>query len=332
MLSYGVAAVVSILIVLFLAVLLGARAGEVVQQRAKTALEQQVIVSFAFSCRAVAEQITSYLDGTEGALQLVVEITRDRIVGYPSLQGWETDDYVPFFDTETQRNRYPLRTAPPPLDWNITSNIDANSIFEHFQERIGAAVPAGMRTVTTASGVYHFQGSCDPHEKDPNGPGFYPNCTLLHNTMETGGVVQPTSTSQWLQQKSGDIATLIKPIYEAQPSLLLVGVYFFNSGAGSTLWYPGHTVAMGGYISDGCEWMNTTINPHSNQLYATSEEVARCHAKGQVVPAREYNPLDRAWFRDCLEKPDEFRWFGPFEALESGTNLVSVCKGVFDRE
>jgi hypothetical protein len=338
LLSFGLPAFLTIAFVVSLAVAFAHKAGVEVQDRAGRVLEEQVITKFVRSSSHVAEHISSYIDSVDRALQLMAEVTRDRIVGYPE-PGWEDDLFVPFFDTETQRNMYPLKSPPPPLDWNITPNVndenmkehipnvEPKTVYEHFYDGFESPSGATASGISTANGVYLFQGSCDPNEHDPVARGYLANCTDEHNNMETGGILQPTNTSKWLQQKAGDLSVLIKPLYEAQPDVMLAGIYFVNSGAGSTLWYPGHKIKAGAYTSEGCDWMRQT-NPYTNAPFATDEEIARCHPEGEVVPIREYNPLERPWFRDCIENDGDFRWHGPFRAFDSGVPLVSVSSSL----
>jgi hypothetical protein len=329
MLSFVLPAFLTIAIVVSLAVTFAHRAGVEVQDRANRVLEEQVITKFASSSSYVAEQITAYMESSQGAVQLMAEVTRDRIVGYPK-PGWEEDLFVPFFDTESQSNKYPLKSPPPPLDWNITPNVNEKNMNEHLYGRLEYLSAAIARGISTASGVYHFQGSCDPNADDPAALGYQANCTDLNNDIDAGGILQPTSTNKWLHQKAGDLAVLMKPLFEAQPDVMLAGVYFVNSGAGSTLWYPGHKIATGAYTSNGCDWMSQT-NPYTNEPFATDEEIARCHPKGEPVPVREYNPLERVWFKECVENHGEFSWHGPYNAFSGGFRMVSVCRSVFDR-
>lgn len=177
--------------------------------------------------------------------------------------------------------------------------------------------------ISTAAGAYHFQGSCDPSEVNEDAPGFSKDCRMEFNNQETGGARQPTNTSRWLQEKSGDLAVLIKPIFEAQPDIIAVGIYFTNSGAGSAMWYPAHTLPRGTYVSEGCDWMRG-ISPFTGNAYATDEEIARCHPAGQVVSSRDYNALEQPWFRDCVERSNDFYWYGPYDLFGTDIKLVKV--------
>jgi len=53
------------------------------------------------------------------------------------------------------------------------------------------------------------------------------------------------------------------------------------------------------YTSIGCEWM-VAANPvtFDKLPLGTPEQIARCHANGETISSREYNPLERGWCRD----------------------------------
>ena len=329
LLSFGSSALVTIAIVVVLAAIFASKAGDTVQSQADYVLQEQVVASFVSSSLHVAERIAAHMSSTEGALQLIVESTKDRLQGYPA-DGWQEDVFVPFFDTDSRRNQYPLRMPPAPLDWNITWGFGREDQYEHIQDRLQVN-PENPRSVpiTTASGVYHMQGACDPNQKDPAGLGYYPNCTAAHNDISTGGVVQPTSTNWGLHRVTGDLGALTKAIYEVQRELFLTGIYFVNAGAGSTLWYPGHVSPHALYQSQGCDWMNKT-NPYTGQPFGTLEEMARCHPAGTWVSEREYNGVERPWFRRAALTPNVY-WHGPYNALDSGIRMISCVRSMFDR-
>lgn len=128
----------------------------------------------------------------------------------------------------------------------------------------------------------------------------------------------------------------MKPLFEAQRDSSLFGVYFVNDGEGGSLVFP----AQGGtrdnavqYISYGCEWMRE-INPHTGRPYGTGKQISRCNPANEMVPLHRFNPIERAWFWDCVSRGSKrsgFHWFGPVRSLSSGEKHVGVCKPVFDR-
>jgi len=293
-------------------------------------MRDQVEESLYTSSRLVSEQFDAFMVDLEGTVQLIVEAVQDRVVGYP-YDGWEEDLFVPFHDMDSQTNMYPLAQPPPPMDWNITPNLNAENAVEHGQER--APWLAVFPLVSTASGAYFMQGACNQSETDASAPSFYPNCTEANNDFETGGVVQPTKTNKGLYQRSGDLVVFLKALWESQKDALVVGVYFHNSGAGSQVTFPGFTWSGPNkppYMSAGCDWMKN-INPYTGDRFATDEEIARCHPKGTLVPQREYNPMERPWCQMFALNPSKVWWYGPYQVYDHGILIMTVGRAIFDR-
>jgi len=333
LLSFGVSAFVSLAVVVILACTSAYLAGATVKDRADQLMRGQVTDNLLLSSQLVAEKLNAYMMDFEGTAQLMAEAIQDRIVGYP-YEGWEDDRYVPFFDMDANDTRvYPLKMAPPRLDWDIDVNLNADVAVEHLQER--EKWFKMFPQISTASAMYFMQGSCDPSQQDASGEKpqvYYPNCTSANNDVTTGGVVQPTATNKGLYEKAGDISVFLKALFEAQYEAMVLGVYFVNSGAGSNLLYPGHYLdgSAPPYKSIGCDWMNST-NPYTGKPLASDEEIARCHPAGTLVPLREYNVLERAWCRDFALNPGKVRWYGPFRANDSGLPIMTIGRSVFDR-
>lgn len=328
LLSFGASAVFTLVIVVALASITSHLAGQQVRGQSDDVMRGQVIANLAESAEFVGDTITAYLHALEGNVQLIVEMTSERIVGYPN-EGYEDDRHVPFNDSITGLNKYPLKSPLPPLDWDINVNVNALNAQEHLQER---AELARAFQISSESASYFFQGSCDPSVNNSSSLKYYPNCTEANNNVETGGVIAPTNTNKWIHEKAADLVVFLKPLYESNPSILLNGVHFHNSGAGATIEYPGH-VRQGNidpYISGGCDWM-AEINPHSLQPFATEEEIARCHPAGTLVHQREYNAVERPWFKEFVLNSGEVRLFGPFRAFGGGVPVVTFGRAIFDR-
>jgi hypothetical protein len=327
-LSFGASAVFTLFLVVALASITSHLAGQKVRGQSDDVMRGQVIANLAESAEFVGDTITAYLHALEGNVQLMVEATSERIVGYPN-GGYEDDRHVPFKDSISGLNKYPLNSPPPPLDWNIKVNVNLSNAEEHLQERDGLAF---AYQVSSESASYFIQGACDPSAKNSTSLRYYPNCTEANNNMETGGVIAPTDTSKWIHEKAADLVVFLKPLFESNPSILLNGVHFHNSGAGATIEYPGY-VRVGNrkpYISGGCDWMRE-INPRSRQPFATEEEIARCHPEGTLVHQREYNPVERPWFKEFVLNSGEVRLFGPFRAYGDGLPIVTFGRAIFDR-
>jgi len=328
LLSFGGSACLTLTIVVILASIMSRSAGAQVKGKSEDVLRDQIIKHLVESSQFEADDIGAYINALEGTVQLIVEATQERIVGYPN-DGYEDDRHVPFPDTESERNAYPLKSPLLPLDWDINVNVNASNAVEHLQEKFELA---DYFQLSTASGSFHIQGTCDPAVTDPTDNKYYPNCTEANNDIDTGGVVFPTSTSKWLHEKVSDLSVLLKPLYETIPGTVLLGVYLSNSGAGAMLEYPGNvrSGAAEPYVSEGCDWMRET-NPYTEEPFATEEEIARCHPAGTLVHQRDYNPLDRSWFKDFALHPDEVRLHGPFRAGGGGIPIITVGRAIFDR-
>jgi hypothetical protein len=328
LLSFGAFAVFTLSLVVALASITSHLAGRQVKGQSDDVMRAQVIASLTESSEFVGDTITAYLHALEGNVQLMVEATSERIVGYPN-EGYEDDRHVPFNDSVSGSNKYPLKSPLPPLDWSINVNVNLLNAEEHMQER---AEMARVFQISSESASYFIQGACDPSVNSSSVLTYYPNCTDANNNMETGGVIAPTNTSKWIHEKAADLVVFLKPLFEANPSVILNGVYFHNSGAGATIEYPGN-VREGNrepYISGGCDWMGD-INPHSGQPFATEEEIARCHPAGTLVHQREYNPVERPWFKEFVLNSGEVRLFGPFSANDYGIPILTFGRAIFDR-
>lgn len=326
--SFGTSAVLTLTIVVILASISAHLAGEQVKGQSDEVLRAQVIEQLIQSSEFVAQDFSAFIDALEGTVQLIVEATQERIVGYPN-DGYEDDLHVPFLDMDTGTNKYPLRSPLVPLDWNINVNVDVTNAEEHLQER---APLAQVFQISSELGGFFFQGACDPAATNSSELRYYPNCTDANNDFETGGVVAPSNQSKWLHEKGSDLVVFLKPVYETLSTMLLMGIYFVNQGAGAHVEYPGHVILGNGdpFVSRGCDWMRE-INPYTGERFGTEEDIARCHPTGSLVHQREYNALERAWYKEFVLHPEETRIYGPFLAAGGGIPLVSMGRAVFDK-
>jgi hypothetical protein len=331
--SYGLTALCTISLVVVLAVAAATFSeGVVSDSRITSVLSEQLNNGLRDSSVQTAELFTAKFTSIRGSAALLTEIARDRIVGYPN-EGWEEDRHVPFEDMESSQKKYPLYTKLLPRDWESASNLnwDATNLAEHVQEREEV-----MKDFTgyynSHSAFFAFQGNCDPSETDPEAPTFLENCTQANNDASLGGVLRPTETLAGLEQKAADIAVFQKIIYEIESTAQAVLVYFHNSGAGAFTQYPSSTLnATLTYMSSGCDWMRTT-NPYTGRPFATSEEIAKCHPAGDLVPLREYNPMNQPIVADQALHPGETRIFGPYLDSAFGQSWqLSIGQAIFDR-
>jgi hypothetical protein len=329
--TFGSTAFLTIALAVLLATIAAQLAGKIVQDEARNSLRNQVIRNIRSTSTYAADVIQRRLTNLEGAAALQNEIVRDRIVGYPD-RGWEDDLHVPFFDTLSQRNVYPIQANPLPRDWSVRIGLLNESMAdEHFQERSDLLKMYGTFGFNTSTAIYRFQGNCDPDETDPASVTYYPNCNDANNDVVTGGIVRPVETTKHLAQKAAEIGIIMKPIWESHPEILLLSVGFHNSGAGSDVSFPAfNTDGTAQYISQGCEWMRQ-INPLTGKPYGTVVEISRCRSRGELVNERDYNPLEREWCADQALHPGKVRNFGPFRSSDDSLWLISLGKAVFDR-
>ena len=311
-------------------------AGDVVKDEARDMIHSQVVRSIQDSSRHTSDALSAKFGTFRAHASILSEFIRDRIVGYPYDDGWEDGRYVPFFDTDTQQNAYPLRSSKlPPPAWNVSLNFqsedcDINCFQEHLQERYQYSYLARDFISTSDIGL-HFQGQCDPSETDPTAYYYYPNCTDANNDMTTGGVVKPTSTAEGLARASADIAPLLKPLYEAESAVAHVAIEFHNSGAGASISFPSVRLTNGNitHLSIGCDWMRE-LNPYTGRPLATEEEISRCHPNGTWVNGNIRNGVEFEFCRDQALHPGEARFFGPYLS-DTSLWFLTAGQAVFDR-
>lgn len=324
--SFGGSALLTLTIVVIAGVTGAYIAGDIVKEKASDVMRDQVVRNLLESSRYLAEEFSGYVDSVAGTSQLLVEISRDRIVGYPE-EGWEDDRFVPFFDMESQSNVYPFNHSDLVLDWAVDVNINDDNAEEHLQERTYWAKVFGLST----SPVFFMSGSCEPGAANTS-LGYHPKCSEESNNIETGGIIVPSEHTRHLYEKGAEIGALLKPLYEAEADIVLVGLYLRNAGSGAVVYYPGlsRDGSMDPYTSIGCSWMAET-NPYTGRPFAPTEERVKCHPAGTLVHQREYNPMERRWCREMVLNPDRVIWYGPFLANDGGIPLLMVGRAVFDR-
>ncbi|KAL3919467.1 MAG: hypothetical protein SGILL_003738, partial [Bacillariaceae sp.] len=325
--SYGVTAFVTIFLVVITAIIAALSAGDIVRDDARALLINQYNESLRESGQLTSQIFTQRLDNIQSSCSLLVEVVRDRIVGYP--EDFADDKYVPFTDQDTGEAKYPLRTKLLPRDWQVVSNWNEDNLNEHAQERARLSEDL-IGFMSTENAFFFFQGNCNP-EDTPGMPGYYAFCDDKYNNATLGGAINPTDTLAPLEQKAADISVFMKAIWEAEPSAMAVSVYFFNSGAGAVVQFPSYVGdSESSYVSEGCEWMRE-INIYTDKPYGTEEEIARCEIPDTPVPLRLYNPMERAFCADQALHPGEVRISGPSLDANWGTWRLTVGQAVFDR-
>ena len=290
LISFGSLSTIAILAIIGVSIVISIIAGHRVHFAAESTLRAQAIRTVRVTSESLADTVSRRSDSIHGAVSILVEATRDRIVG----KNWETDDLVPFVDMISGQRRYPLAPVSLPPDWNITVKVNKKNYLEHIGETRRDWY--GDTPISCSHSTFRFQGQCDPTATEGD-RSYYPNCTDANNDPKTAGVVWPVVST--LYQKVGFLQYILKPLFEAHSTIGNIGVYFFNDGAGASVSYP--AVVRDGtssYTSIGCEWMLDNINSHTGLPFATVRQTARCHKDGVQVPGREYNALERLWCRD----------------------------------
>ena len=334
MAGFGITAFMTVFLAVVMASMAAQHAGSTVKTESRNLFVQQLDAILQESGTLTGDILEKKVNDLRGSVNLLVEIVRDRIVGYPN-DGWENDIHVPFIDQVTGKRKYPLKADLLPRDFEIKPNInisDPDSLAENLQERgsEGLLIPY-WKIHNTETSMFNFQGNCDPNVTSPDEVGYYQFCTDENNDASLGGKINPTETLAPLEQKAADIGIFLKAIFESQPLALSVGVYFANSGAGAGVRFPAFVAPNGEeHYSSGCMWMNET-NPLTGRPYGTIDEINRCTPAGTRSPIREYNAMEREWCADQALHPGETRIFGPYEGATGLPWRMTFGKAVFDR-
>jgi hypothetical protein len=295
----------------------------------------QVRSSLVESSQLVAEKYSSRLVTVDETIQIIVETVRDRVVGYPSMDGWKEGKFVPFVDHYTKQPRYPLKQPPVPLVGQIQKELPSEYSDPRIQE-----YPQLLYSSQTAA--------------------YHDSRTVITNGFTTSLV--PPSENDGLYNATGDLATFLRPLYEFDPEILRLRITFFADGHGTILQYPAGEIASS-YISKGCDWIVQEDNPLTGRPYGTLGHVSQCHFESDVIrpetASSEYNGLDDGtaeWIIKEIEKEIEDRqrdgllqagtttvapevrnsidqvfWTGPKLVSDNSTVVLTAGKAVFDR-
>ncbi|CAB9512321.1 expressed unknown protein [Seminavis robusta] len=354
MLSFGFVSVVMISTVMAICIIVTILSGQNVNQITTDTFENLATNMGGTTSRYIAEFLTYRLLPTD-LVAIVWETTRDRMAGYPDAPGFDVDAQVPFLDTISQTNRYPIVAPPLPLDWQIDSNVHADNYQEHVQQerwswyqmnnRYASSSSTTTRiqqtALSTATAGFFMQGMCNPNVTDALHPHYYPNCSPEHNDIATGGVVAPTDLTGILHRKGSDLSPILKSLYEYHQDMKTIGVAFANRGAGATVQYPLYSLhSSATYVSQGCDWMHQP-NPYKPyQTIAGVSDMAlasKCHPVGTNVSFREYNPMEQEWCRKQALEPEKFHIEGPhlddasWHGIDQYRWVMTIGRAMYDR-
>jgi HAMP domain-containing protein len=324
MLSFGSITIITIAVVVAICIALSIAAGENVKSTAEATTKELAQESLGYRARYLSESLTEKLI-LVNTVKYIYEATRDRFDGHPN----PTDDNVPFFDIDTNSNRYPIQGPPMPLEWDVVPNVNEDNYEEYLQSRwmIYKDIP-----VDTTNAGFVFQGACDPSETDPLGDAYWPNCTDANNDLRTGGVIAPSETTEMYHRKGSDMVPFLRALFEEWEVIRDVGLYFLNNGAGAGLNYPHYALStQSSYTSIGCDWLLSS-NPYDpSRTIGTEEMIKNCHADGEVVSNRLFNPMERAWCRDQALYPNKIFAEAYENAWNPGEWILFLGKSVYDR-
>ena len=376
--SYGTTAMITLFFTVGLSIWAALHAGNnIVITKTRLILESQIVNSIARTNEYTSDIITERINTFINEAAIVVELTRDRVSGYPTLRFWQDDLYVPFrihndqggatsgSSNETQTNnndrltrQYPLDHARLagllPYDWNITYNlVDDRSrpstiykeyLEEQLQERKDLFEQLGLiDRISTRRGSFAFPRNCNPNQTNIEAWDYYPNCVESSTARETDDDRTPpridsdtvSEITLPLRRKSTDLSILLRALWESDPGIVSVGIYYMNDGYSATLRYPGEDMSQDeddSYVSIGCDWMLTTINPYTQQPLATTSQVAKCHERlTEVKDLKFYNPFERPFCRDQAQHPGQTRIFGPYADTKNGIWKITFGQAIFDR-
>jgi hypothetical protein len=311
--------------------------GDSVKKINQKAFENQLVPGIqAKTVRYLAESLEQQFIPFD-LVDIIEEAFQDRFQGYPNSIGGE-DNSVPFRDSLTGRNIYPIVGDPMFLDWEVPADVTEDNYLEHVTNPLRwEHFLSKQIAVSTKSAVFYYQGSgCDPNATDSvNDLLYWPNCTAANHNISTGGAIHPVPTLGPIYRGSNDLLPLFKAIYEVTPDIQDLGLYFNSMGAGASFIFPAYprTIKDSYYTSLGCDWM-ATPNPMDPSLgpIGTPEEISRCNKKGESVSSILYNPLERGWCRDQALNPHKTQVDAVVDAFNGQEWLLSVGRAIYDRE
>lgn len=308
--SFGLAAFVSLFLVVVSSCFVVSNSGQKLIDRSQDLMIEQVENRLLSSSELFA--LASRAPFVEESVQILVETVRDRIAGYPTMEGWETGKYVPF-EAHTEGNNqrkqrmYPLNQPPVPLDWQITKDIEVDGIDNPFIDYRLKNYSSAISSMKTAHyripGTFYNEASAPP-------------MNVTKELLQKDGLYQST----------GDLQVFMKSMYEAIPEVLSIEIHFFNGGSGTTLQFPAtvtddQTFA-DEYVSRGCNWMTELKNPYTGKPYS---EKASCHEEGTVVPTRLRNPMENLYVQGTL-----YYTAAQFDLVGGGKNATDGNTTTYD--
>ena len=336
MLTFGLVSFFTIGLVVAVCIVVSIISGDEVNQITRHSFDDLIRSKEGDIARHLAESLSLRLMPID-LVQLLYEATLDRMAGYPDFLD---DSQVPFYDTISQTNQYPVRGPNALLDWQI-KEIDVLVNEENQQELVQDRWSWYNQNapLSTSRAAYFMQGICDPNVTDPSYRTYFAGCTDANNDISTGGVISPSPFNSVIHRKTSDLGPLLKSLYEFYSDVKELGLYMSNGGAGGTLIFPHYELNWTTtYVSNGCNWL---LEPHpydpENKLIGTLADFERCEANGlhvndAIISSRLYNPMDREWCKNQALQPEKAHLYGPYlSAWHTNEWFVSIGRSVYDR-
>eukprot|EP00537_Pseudo-nitzschia_pungens_P004689 CAMPEP_0172374480 /NCGR_PEP_ID=MMETSP1060-20121228/55972_1 /TAXON_ID=37318 /ORGANISM="Pseudo-nitzschia pungens, Strain cf. cingulata" /LENGTH=2064 /DNA_ID=CAMNT_0013101175 /DNA_START=277 /DNA_END=6471 /DNA_ORIENTATION=+ len=284
--SFGLAAFCSLFAVAISSCFVVYYSGEKLIGRSRLLMYEQVENRVSSSVQLFS--VAGRAKYVEECTQILVESVRDRIAGYPTMNGWETGKYVPFESNverpdgeRTKKRMYPLNEPPVPLDFQISRDIEVDGIDDPSIDWRLKKYPEVVSSTKTSS--YKIPGRFETEE---NGPSMSKTMDALKDDA--------------LYQTTGDLSVMLKSMFETFDELLMIEINFFE---GSSLQFPAladnsSLLDSGTYVTKGCDWTTELRNPFTGKPYATKSP---CHPPGTVLPLRRRHAMEDETVGDAMQ-------------------------------
>ena len=249
--------------------------------------------------RFVSDITSQKLLQMEGVLGLVVSMTQERFVGYPTV---EDDRYVPFPNhLNKEANTYPWKADRLlPLATETVPTVNSSNFQEHTTSAFRFSwYPSEQPTLSTAHAMMVSQ-----------------------STAATSSRVYPV-----IHRKVSDyVSPLFKSLFEYQSEIKSLEIHFVNEGHGdATVVYPSRSSGWNSTTNKdtvGCEWLRLPNPQQASKPILGQPQRANCHA------GTGSNVLQQEWCRHQALNPETYHIDGPYR--EEGQWYIRFGKAVYD--
>ena len=304
-------------------------AGKTAYSTSSKKMEEMTLNSLRQTARMNADVLEKRLENIKNVGYLIEEALLDRVHGYEPgnpTSAYINDTGIPFAyrNVETGasapadgRGLYPFEMPESYLDWVCT---DYTSCAAENIPGLQNGPPRGRELVSVHSlerSVFHWPGTCNP--------AAGPDAASLGYTYYLAGCTDANNVidfeTKLLRDKTSHLDYFLKPLKEAVPELLGLGLYFYNDGKGALRYYPGLFPIP---FSEG--YYPCTYNLETDQ----------CEQGTVQTLGRNYNPLERPFFQKAMAYPGRMLPSSPYVSTWAGADstvyLVSYAKAIYDRQ